>query len=202
MRIYRDRIEVERGETWTYDVDIVNNDGSPFVISNKFVNPYFLLTVSYTKYSMHGRYLKNYWCPVDDTYLRFYVTTPIELANQTMSPSQALTGALLEQYTRHINGGGTESNFAIYKINGNYYYWNGTSYEEYITPFTITFPYSDTITWIEQEYEFAMKFVDGNLPDSGSDKPIKNFNHVQPITVPSKIVVSSNISESLEEING
>ena len=29
MRVYADRIQVERGEEWTYDVYFQNRDGSP-----------------------------------------------------------------------------------------------------------------------------------------------------------------------------
>ena len=51
MRVYADRIQVERGEEWTYDVYFQNRDGSPYIVSNQLTNPYILVTIASSKYT-------------------------------------------------------------------------------------------------------------------------------------------------------
>lgn len=201
MRVYRDRIEVTRGESFNYNVKIVNNDGSPYVISNMLRNPYFLLTVASTKYAEHDRYLHNYWCKIDNSYRRFYCTTPIELADETQAPENALNALELTDYVKYIQQGGTAETYSVYKINDEYKYWDGEAYQFYELSFTITFLPVDTINWVEQEYEFGMKLIDGNEAYVKNDKrPLRNYNYMQKINVPSKIIVTSNISGTMDAL--
>ena len=61
MTLKGNEMTVQRGETFTIDRLIVNRDGSPFIISSKYKNPYILLTVASTKYNQNNRYVANWW---------------------------------------------------------------------------------------------------------------------------------------------
>lgn len=205
MKVFKDRIEITRGEQWQYSVDIVNNDNSPFVISSAFKKPYFLVTIaSSTAYSTQDRYVRNYWCPIDSSYKRFYVTQPIHITqdaiDRTVTPLELFNGTpLVEQIYAYIASGGDNENFATYyttDVNGNieYWHWTGNEYKPYECPFDILFQSSDTKELIEREYDFGLKLVDGDAEN--------NISFMQVINVPKKLIVMSNIYGSMEGAYG
>lgn len=78
MKIRGNRIEITQGETFTLDKLIVNEDGSPFIVSEKMLNPHVLISVSDSEYDTSGKYIKNYWLPIGEK-LRFSETRPVNL---------------------------------------------------------------------------------------------------------------------------
>ena len=83
-------IYCEQGESFTVGFRIVNQDGSPFVLSdaldvkngNKYVKrSYLLFTVaSSANVTSENRYLANFWNPTDK-YKKFYSTQAIKIAD-------------------------------------------------------------------------------------------------------------------------
>ena len=205
MRVYADRIQVERGEEWTYDVYFQNRDGSPYIVSNQLTNPYILVTIASSKYTQNGRYIANFWNNVTEAYHTFYCTQPIELTGSTMpTPENGLSREIkLDIQAKNQ----TYSTYAVYKWvdpNGvaQYKYWNGTAYEDYDFHFVMTFPTDITNQWIEQNYVFGVKLVAGTAnadynPEVDGSRPIATFDGVQVLVAPMQLIVTSNIAGSL-----
>lgn len=82
MKTFNNELTIRRGETFTIDKTIQNKDGSPYIISSKLKNPYFLITVSTTRYQQENRYLSNYWLDLSD-YPRFLSTQAFDLLSLT-----------------------------------------------------------------------------------------------------------------------
>lgn len=202
MRVYADRIQVERGEEWTYDVYFQNRDGSPYIVSNQLTNPYILVTIASSKYTQNGRYIANFWNKVTEA---FYCTQPIELSGTTMpTPANGLSPEIQDDIQAKNQ---TFSTYAVYKWvdpNGvaQYKYWNGTAYEDYDFHFVMTFPTDITNEWIEQNYVFGVKLVAGTAnadynPEVDGSRPIATFDGVQVLVAPMQLIVTSNIAGSL-----
>jgi hypothetical protein len=68
MILKGNEITVHRNETFTIDLLVTNRDGSPFMVSSEYANPYILITVFSTKYSQRNRYLANWWLNLDEMY--------------------------------------------------------------------------------------------------------------------------------------
>lgn len=205
MRVYADRIQVERGEEWTYDVYFQNRDGSPYIVSNQLTNPYILVTIASSKYTQNGRYIANFWNKVTEAYHTFYCTQPIELTGSTMpTPENGLSPEIIQDIQAKNQ---TFSTYAVYKwvdTNGvaQYKYWNGTAYEDYDFHFVMTFPTDITNEWIEQNYVFGVKLVGGTAntdynPEVDGSRPITTFDGVQVLVAPMQLIVTSNIAGSL-----
>ena len=205
MRVYADRIQVERGEEWTYDVYFQNRDGSPYIVSNQLTNPYILVTIASSKYTQNGRYIANFWNSVTEAYHTFYCTQPIELSGATLpTPENGLSREI--QLDIHAKNQ-TYSTYAVYKwVDSNgvaqYKYWNGTAYEDYDFHFVMTFPTDITNQWIEQNYVFGVKLVAGTAntdynPEVDGSRPIATFDGVQVLVAPMQLIVTSNIAGSL-----
>lgn len=205
MRVYADRIQVERGEEWTYDVYFRNRDGSPYIVSNQLTNPYILVTIASSKYTQNGRYIANFWNNVTEAYKTFYCTQPIELSGTTMpTPANGLSPEIQADITAKNQ---TYSTYAVYKWvdpNGvaQYKYWTGTTYEDYDFHFVMTFPTDITNEWIEQNYVFGIKLVGGIAnadynPEVDGSRPIATFDGVQVLVAPMQLIVTSNIAGSL-----
>lgn len=77
METFKHAIKAYRGETFTIDKVIRNQDGTPFVISNELQNPHFLISVSNTKYSQENRFVRNYWLSLED-FPKFTMTRPLD----------------------------------------------------------------------------------------------------------------------------
>lgn len=205
MRVYADRIQVERGEEWTYDVYFQNRDGSPYIVSNQLTNPYILVTIASSKYTQNGRYIANFWNDATEAHHTFYCTQPIELSGSTMpTPENGLSPEILADIQSKNQ---TFSTYAVYKwvdANGvaQYKYWNGTAYEDYDFHFVMTFPTDITNQWIEQNYVFGIKLVGGTAnpaynPEVDGSRPIATFDGVQVLVAPMQLIVTSNIAGSL-----
>lgn len=163
MNVNGNEITVHRGETFTIDRYIVNRDGSPFVVSSKYDNPYILLSVSSTRYSQADRYVLNVWMSLDAfgpdqiVFPRFVNTTIIEKPDEATFERDAKADGKFE---------------AVYYVasTGKYRYYagqdaNGDIFKDY--EFRLTYPFTNDITsqWIEQSYLYSIRLVSGTLTD-------------------------------------
>lgn len=203
MNIYRDQIIVTRGETVTLDMSIVNSDGSPYIFSNKITNPFILVTIASSRYEQYGRYIQNYWSNVSARYPTFFTTTPVQIADFDSTPEESLPIDVVNQINN--NDELTYSNYCVYYsiVNGKkvYKYWDD-EWLDYECEFTMTIGPEDTLQWVEQEYVFAMKVLGGTLVDNPAPgaRPLVNYTFMQKINAPSRLLVYSNISGSMEDI--
>lgn len=199
-------VYVTRGETWTYDATIVNNDGSPYIVSNQYPNPYYLFKLSSDLYKINNRYYEEIWCPIvaSDT---FYCSEPLQL---TKFPNKFTTSDLSEAAQKDIeNGQGklTLANYAVYYVvdtDGNNVYkrWiidtedkdNGGRWEDYSCNFRLAFMSRDTVNWTAQTYIYKLDVVSGEKINEGNlnTDDITHSNHI----VEGRIIVAGNLDSN------
>lgn len=215
-------IYCEQGESFTVGFRIVNQDGSPFVLSdamdvkngNKYVKrSYLLFTVaSSANVTSENRYLANFWNPTDK-YKKFYSTQAIKLADNNGEWKDAATvwsdvANLIPEDAKQA--GVTPANYAIYyivKSDGTKDYKQlksidtneGTKYslEPYSFHFFQQFTKEQSNEWSQSGYDYALKLVAGTVNQKGSERPIKiDFSY--PIIGAHKLYVDTNVQGSLE----
>lgn len=215
MRIFNDEIEITRGEDITYDIEVLNFDGFPYIVSNAPPNPHWLITISTGKYYEHGRTVYNYWLPIKriiaDIPVAFYLTKPVKIdvsiISENIGPYTNADENLKEELLRLKRNGKITDNlddYAVYYVEQDeycrFYYWNGTEYKEYKNNVIVNFTSVDTLEWAEQDCELSLKLVAGplNKISRSNEQPLKTFSYMEKIISPSKIIVYSNVDGSME----
>lgn len=210
MRVYADRIQVERGEAWTYDVYFQNRDGSPYIVSSELQNPQILVTVASSKYTQNGRYIANFWNDVAQAYPRFYSTEPTVIVDTSATSISNLYSPY--KYGVVLPEGQTYGTFSVYAWTDNdgethYLQWCRDpvalwQYKEYSFHFVQHFPTEITNEWIEQTYVFGIKLVGGIVnpdydPNNLESRPLLTAEGVQVLVAPMQLIVTSNIAGSI-----
>lgn len=216
MRTYSDRIMVERGETWTYDVLLQNRDGSPFIVSSQINNPHICTTVASSKYSQTGRYIANFWCPVKGNYKTFYSSQPVMLVSEDDDGTMPLpTGsqAVVADVAR-LKQAGKVTGYGDYAVYGwdqgggviEYRVYNDTTgayeEEEYSFRYSVLFTSPITALWTEQSYVFTVKLLSGQLNPEYSDsnngvRPLLNTETMTSLVQPMTLVVAASVDGSI-----
>ena len=215
-------IYCEQGESFTVGFRIVNQDGSPFVLSdamdvkngNKYVKrSYLLFTVaSSANVTSENRYLANFWNPTDN-YKKFYSTQAIKLADNNGEWKDAATvwsdvANLIPADA--VQAGVTPANYAIYyivKSDGTKDYKQlksidtneGTKYslDPYSFHFFQQFTKEQSNEWSQSGYDYALKLVAGTVNPDESKRPIKiDFSY--PLIGAHKLYVDTNVQGSLD----
>lgn len=215
-------IYCEQGESFTVGFRIVNQDGSPFVLSdamdvkngNDYVKrSYLLFTVaSSANVTSENRYLANFWNPTDK-YKKFYSTQAIKLADNNGEWKDAATvwndvAKLIPADAKQA--GVTPANYAIYyivKSDGTKDYQqlklvkednvDKPSLEPYSFHFFQQFTKEQSNEWSQSGYDYALKLVAGTVNSKGSARPIKiDFSY--PLIGAHKLYVDTNVQGSLE----
>ena len=215
-------IYCEQGESFTVGFRIVNQDGSPFVLSdamdvkngNDYVKrSYLLFTVaSSANVTSENRYLANFWNPTDK-YKKFYSTQAIKLADNNGEWKDAATvwsdvAKLIPADA--VQAGVTPANYAIYYIVNS----DGTKdyqqlklvkkdnvdtpvLEPYSFHFFQQFTKEQSNEWSQSGYDYALKLVAGTVNSKGSARPIKiDFSY--PLIGAHKLYVDTNVQGSLD----
>ncbi len=185
-------VYVTRGEAWTYDSLIVNKDGSPYIVSNEYPNPYFLFKMSSVNYEVNERYYDEIWCPIPAANT-FYRSEPYELTSFLDDFSASDLPAEIQQEIQQK--GLTAANYAVYYIVENgvkiYKIWTGTEWKDYTCPFILAFMSADTKKWKAQTYLYQLKIVSGENIDK--DNPsVADITHDNFI-VEGQIIVAGNL---------
>lgn len=200
-------VYVTRGESWTYDAIIVNNDGSPYIVSNQYPNPYYLFKLSSDIYKINNRYYEEIWCPIAAN-ATFYCSEPLQL---TEFPEAFKISDLSEAAQKDITnsqGKLTVANYAVYYVvdtDGNNIYkrWiidtedkvNGGRWEDYVCNFRLAFMSRDTVNWTAQTYIYKLDVVSGEKINEGNlnTDDITHSNHI----VEGRIIVAGNLDSNL-----
>lgn len=61
MKTLGDDVYIQRGETWSLDFDVTNEDGDPYQMLKEWTNPYFTITVTAARYEQERDFRKTYW---------------------------------------------------------------------------------------------------------------------------------------------
>ena len=88
MKLFDTDIEVQRGEGFQINFEILTPQETPYIIPADINNPYFVLTVTSSGNYTNGRYKKDWWMKVDDSTLRFEDATPLDLTKLSSSSSE------------------------------------------------------------------------------------------------------------------
>ena len=200
MQVLNNEIRMTQGEQITLDFLLQNKDGSPYIISNKLKNPYFLVTVASSQYEQSDRYVLNKWCDAKG-YFRFYTTQPIAISSIANFPTN------LPDYIKQDvidNNDGDYTTYAVwYTIDSNdnktYYRFTGNAFVEYDCRFVVTFTPDITEEWTGRNFVYEIKLVDGETNAeytlNNGKRPIVNYNFVQTILGPTKLSVEPNINK-------
>nr|DAD77507.1 MAG TPA: hypothetical protein [Podoviridae sp. ctaNW81] len=185
-------VYITRGEAWTYDSLIVNKDGSPYVVSNQYPNPYFLFKMASVNYQVNERFYDEIWCPIPAT-STFYRSEPYELTSFLDDFSVSDLPAEIQQEIQQK--GLTAANYSVYFVEEGgvkiYKQWTGTEWKDYSCPFILVFMSADTKKWKAQSYLYKLAVVSGQ--DIDPAKPdiskITHNNHI----VEGQIIVAGNL---------
>ena len=217
-------IYCEQGESFTVGFRIVNQDGSPFVLSdaldvkngNDYVKrSYLLFTVaSSANVTSENRYLANFWNPTDK-YKKFYSTQAVKIADNNGEWPDADTvwnNAAAWIPADAVQAGVTPANYAIYYIvrsDGTKEYKQlklvnkdgGDTHvlDLYSFYFFQQFTKEQSNEWTQSGYDYALKVVAGSVNPEGSTRPIKiDFSY--PLIGAHKLYVDSNVQGSIEDV--
>lgn len=215
-------IYCEQGESFTVGFRIVNQDGSPFVLSdamdvkngNKYVKrSYLLFTVaSSANVTSENRYLANFWNPTDN-YKKFYSTQAVKIADNNGEWPDADTvwnNAAAWIPADAAQAGVTPANYAIYYIvrsDGTKEYKqlklvNKDGVDTHVLDlysfyFFQQFTKEQSNEWSQSGYDYALKVVAGTVNPDGSKRPI-NIDFSYPLIGAHKLYVDTNVQGSLD----
>ena len=211
-------IYCEQGESFTVGFRIVNQDGSPFVLSdamdvksgNKYVKrSYLLFTVaSSANITSEDRYLANFWNPTDK-YKKFYSTQAIKLEdNNGEWKDAAIVWSDVAKLipADAVQAGVTPANYAIYYIvksdgTKDYQQLTGTEAEPSLEPYSFhffqQFTKEQSNEWSQSGYDYALKLVAGTVNSKESKRPI-NIDFSYPLISVHKLYVDTNVQGSLD----
>lgn len=199
MRTYNNELTVRRNETFTIDKIVENKDGSPYIISKRLVNPYFLITIVSSTYDQKDRYTCNMWLPV--ALPRFDGTTPVNIADFTDISGKQLyktfedLSGLPSGYLNGVNITFEKDDALFYQETSDgkrIYKYYDDGWKDYECRIVCKFLQSITKDWIERSYVYSIELVDGTKSEN-PNKPLKNFSEVIPILTPTKLSVLSNL---------
>lgn len=205
-------IYCEQGESFTVGFRIVNQDGSPFVLSDAMDDAthksYLLFTVaSSANVTGKNRYLANFWNPTDK-YKKFYSTQAVKIAD---NDGEWPTAASVWSTAKNLipaDANVTPANYAIYYIvksdgTKDYKQLTGTEAEPSLEPYSFyffqQFTKEQSNEWTQSGYDYALKIVAGTVNPEGSTRPIKiDFSY--PLIGAHKLYVDSNVQGSIEDV--
>ena len=203
-------IYCEQGESFTVGFRIVNQDGSPFVLSDAMDDDthksYLLFTVaSSANVTGKNRYLANFWNPTDK-YKKFYSTQAIKIADNNGEWPTAASVWSTAKNLIPADANVTPANYAIYYIvksdgTKDYKQLTGTESEPSLEPYSFyffqQFTKEQSNEWSQSGYDYALKVVAGTVNLEGSARPIKiDFSY--PLIGAHKLYVDTNVQGSLD----
>ena len=187
MRNLNYELIINRNETFTLDFEIVNQDGSPYIVSKYLKNPHVLITISSVN-KLSKPYVCNYWLKLNEL-PKFEYTQPVEVDDFDNYPfvneDEHLTGDVAVFVK--TNADGTK----IYK------YWKNGEYYDYSFRIVKRFSVEDTSVLTAQNYEYTIKLVTGTKDDD-SDVPITKFEDVIIILPSTRIIVNGDPNGGLK----
>lgn len=225
MILKGNEMTVFRGETFSIDRTVRNRDGTPFIVSNKYNNPYVLITVASSTLGRSDVYKANWWLSLEDL-PRFGYTRPVEI-DKFDTDQTALVGHEPLEYLYCVDGDkGYE-----YK-----YFDEDKNWHKYEFRIIHHFLHEITKDWVEGTYLYSIRLVAGqsmldhlrvlyralfneDAPEACTveelytivkqkdsrlvenlvlSRPIANFEVVQDILSPSKLTVLPDLNGGLK----
>ena len=147
MKWYGNDIYCKRGEVFSLDCSIVNDDGTPFRISTLLENAFLLITVASTVYKEDGRYLYRGWVNLAD----FPKVDDMTILDVDKLPE-----------------GNDLIRNRLLRYDGKYYIYNDNDakYVEYGFRLVHTFDRTITKDWIDRTYSCELSILSGTLNEA------------------------------------
>lgn len=213
-------IIIQRGESFTIDKSVRNRDGSPYIVSSQYDNPYILITVASNRHDYEYNAI-NWWLDLS-TLPKFLNTQPKKITSF--------------DYTNTIGEEPYEYLYYVDDITKCKYFDYDDIWHDYDFRIVHTFLHSITKNWVGQNYVYSIRLVSGSDMDTylrglyksifGKDAPLNknkyelyedikntNENHVnglvidrpiatidvvRDILLPTKLTVMSDLNGGLK----
>lgn len=194
MQVKGNSVYITRGEAFTYDIEIVNADGSPFVISRELVNPAWRFTIASERYSEAQRIIFDAKMAISVP--TFYCTEAIKIDEFINDFSIHSLPEDIQQDAfdncKNAEGKVQVGWYAVYYTDvagvKTYKYWtDDNKWQDYNCYFTIYIDTDATINMTEQSYLYQLLLCDNNKGETSTTGTIIC------IIVKDKIYVSDNL---------
>ena len=155
MRLLNFDIHCYRGESFTLDMSIVNDDRSPYVLSN--ADDWEIhFVISSCRYPQDDDIVTVYKLDLSQM-PKFEVTQSLKIDTTDIWPP-------VEHSTLNDEGYDDYSTYYVQGSDGtkHYYMYVSGTYVEYDFPIILHFKSTDTANWIEQRYFYSIKLISKN----------------------------------------
>lgn len=207
MRTLDNRLVISQGESFTLCREIVNPDGSPYIVSSLLQNPRWIITIASDTYSQAGRYVKQFELSINNE------LTPTYSLSKALDIKKILTAqggaskftngfASIVSDTESIDGyydglgtiSGEAGEVVFYEEDVDtgariYQYIKGNIWRPYKCLLICAFTHDETAKWVDKTYSYSISLV------GEYEEEIQSI----PILQPTKIYVN-NILEEEETI--
>lgn len=209
MKTFNNEITVRRNETFTIDKYVETRDGSPYVISSRMINAFFLITVTNSLYDQKNRYICNVWIPIELP--KFESTIPVNIAdfkdgegNQLYHSFDDLEDGLPAGYIGDSDNpvqyqtGDALFYSEDYDGKRTFKYWDDKEgWKDYSCRIIYKFTQGITKHWIEGGYFYNIDLVDGILDKNAIQGqrpiPVNNISELIPILGATRLTVLSDL---------
>ena len=154
MNIIGNDIYITRGEAFALDFDIVNKDGSPYILHKDLENPHLLITITSNVYEQDERYLANYWIDLSDE-PKFVNTRPIKVSSLNAYPPSDVH--YNDDFLNDVTG-----KIAVFTTDDETYkYYLDGKYVDYALRIVCNFNSEEFADLRPQSYGYSVKLVSG-----------------------------------------
>ena len=145
-----------RGEPFTLDFNVTNEDGSPYVLGN-LLNPYLLITIASSKYKQDNRLIKKLWIPLTG-YKKFKNTQIVPAIEFDQFPPINPNTNLLytDDYYENVFSANDEEGERYV-----YYDMDEMKYVDYEFRVIVAIDRTITSELVDQEYTYSVKLLSG-----------------------------------------
>ena len=158
MQTLKHAIKIFKGEQLYIDKEIVNADGTPFVIP-KLSNPYFLVSFSDNRYSVENRFIRNYWLRIPNSFNYIDIMDSDNIVDFDSIDTLPRDVQFVGDNTMYE----LEKDDYVFKKGDEYIYWNDESsnWENYFCRIILTIPSTETVDWSVGNYQYSIQLVSG-----------------------------------------
>lgn len=163
MKIVGKEIYIQRGEIWSLDFDITNDKGDPYMLFNRWTNPYLVITIATANYKQEGDFRKVYWLDLSESYIEqsdgSFVPTDIKkfISTEALYLEEFTVDDVLDKYSGKIVEDPT-SDFDI----SNYLF-----YIDPVADGNRTYKYFDGENWVDYNFRIIKQFTTNDLLGQG-----------------------------------
>lgn len=174
MRSFNDELEVSRNESFVYHRELMNKDGSPYIVPLSMTNPHIRITIADETFIAKTRYILNIYLDLnsdmgDSALPKFYMSNPVKLVGKfstnipgdedNLLPTGLPDDVTIYNYAVYYSYDDvTKENVYMRYMHDDVDHWEIYKYE-IIVPFGIDI----TRHWTAKNYVYGIFLMDGVL---------------------------------------